>query len=58
MGPTQGARFFGRRFGLQSLLSPNGQRFLILRLEQKQTSLVTEMTLGQNRFEELKRLLA
>jgi hypothetical protein len=37
-------------------LSPDGQRFLMVKLEQRKPTPVTEMILVQNWFEELKRL--
>jgi hypothetical protein len=37
-------------------LSPDGQRFLMVKDEQRKPSPVTEMVLVQNWFEELKRL--
>ena len=38
-------------------LSLDGQRFLMVKLEQRKPTPVTELTLVQNWFEELKRLL-
>jgi hypothetical protein len=38
-------------------LSPDGKRFLMVKLEQRKPTPVTEMVLAQNWFEELKRLV-
>jgi len=38
-------------------LSPDGQRFLMVKLEQRKPTPVTELILIQNWFEELKRLV-
>jgi hypothetical protein len=38
-------------------ISPDGRRFLMVKLEERKPQPVTEMILVQNWFEELKRLL-